>query len=109
MRFGLAKTMARARMDQLKATEEVGYDSATGIPGGSGGNPELDPWRAWAYDLSYEKFFEGFKGYVSAAVFYKDLESYIYNQTDPNHDYSDVLATLAAELLPAGRGAADHR
>ena len=57
VRFGLAKTMARARMDQLKATEEVGYDSATGIPGGSGGNPELEPWRAWAYDLSYEKFF----------------------------------------------------
>jgi len=102
VRFGFAKTMARARMDQLKATMEVGYDSATGKPGGSGGNPELDPWRAWAYDLSYEKFFGGFKGYVSAAVFYKDLESYIYNQTDPNHDYSDVLASLPPGFFAPG-------
>jgi TonB-dependent receptor len=102
VRFGLAKTMARARMDQLKATMEVGYDSATGIPGGSGGNPELDPWRAWAYDLSYEKYFAGFKGYVSAAAFYKDLESYIYNQTDANHDYSDVLASLPPGFFAPG-------
>ena len=102
VRFGLAKTMARARMDQLKATEEIGYDSATGIPGGSGGNPELDPWRAWAYDLSYEKFFAGFKGYVSAAAFYKDLESYIYTQTDSNHDYSDLLASLPPDYFQPG-------
>ena len=46
IRFGLAEEMARPRMDQLKATEESGYDGATGIPGGSGGNPRLDPWRA---------------------------------------------------------------
>ncbi len=46
VRFGLAEEMARPRMDQLKATEESGYDAATGIPGGSGGNPRLDPWRA---------------------------------------------------------------
>jgi TonB-dependent receptor len=102
VRLGLAKTMARARMDQLKATEEVGYDAATGIPGGSGGNPELDPWRAWAYDLSYEKFFSEFKGYVSAAAFYKDLDSYIYNQTDPNHDYSDLLAALPPNYFQPG-------
>jgi TonB-dependent receptor len=102
VRFGLAKTLARPRMDQLKATEEVGYDAATGIPGGSGGNPELDPWRAWAYDLSYEKYFSEFKGYVSAAAFYKDLDSYIYNQTDPNHDYSEVLASLPPNYFQPG-------
>jgi TonB-dependent receptor len=94
--------MARARMDQLKATEEVGYDSATGIPGGSGGNPQLDPWRANALDVSYEKFFADRKGYVSAATFYKDLRSYIYTQVDPNRDYSDVLATLPPGYFAPG-------
>jgi len=102
VRVAVSRQMARARMDQLKATEEVGYDAATGIPGGSGGNPKLDPWRAWAFDLSYEKFFADRKGYVSAATFYKDLTSYIYTQTDPNHDYSEVLATLPPGFFAPG-------
>ncbi len=33
-----------------------------------GGNPLLDPWRATALDLSYEKYF-GEKAYVAAAIF----------------------------------------
>lgn len=102
VRVGVSRQMARARMDQLKATEEVGYDSATGIPGGSGGNPQLDPWRANALDVSYEKFFADRKGYVSAATFYKDLRSYIYTQVDPNRDYSDVLATLPPGFFAPG-------
>ena len=92
IRIGIAKELARARMDQLKATQESGYDAATGIPGGSGGNPKLDPWRAWALDLSYERYFDDNKAYVSAAAFYKDLKSYIYDQTDPNYDFSSLLA-----------------
>lgn len=102
VRLGLSEQMARARMDQLKATTEVGYNQSDGIPGGSAGNPELDPWRAWAYDISYEKYFADYKGYVSAAAFYKDLESYIYAQTDANYDYSDLLATLPPGYFPPG-------
>ncbi|MBF0665342.1 MAG: TonB-dependent receptor, partial [Brevundimonas sp.] len=39
----------------------------------------LRPWIANAVDLSIEKYF-GRRGYVSLAGFYKDLESYIYDQ-----------------------------
>ena len=60
-------------MDQLKATEESGYDSGTGVPDGTGGNPTLDPWRAYAFDVSYEKYFAERGGYVSVAGFYKDF------------------------------------
>ncbi len=88
IRVGIAREIARARMDQLKASSEVGYNPLDGRPGGSGGNPRLDPWRADAFDLSYEKYFEGSKGYVSIAAFYKDLKSYIYNQTDQSFDFS---------------------
>jgi TonB-dependent receptor len=102
VRFGVAKELARARMDQLKATEESGYNSGTGLPGGSGGNPLLEPWRAWAFDVSFEKYFEEHKGYVSVAAFYKDLESYIYTQTDPNHDYSDLLAATPPSFFQPG-------
>ena len=93
VRIGLARELARPRMDQLKASSEQGI-SPFGVPSGSGGNPKLDPWRADAFDLSYEKYFAGSKGYVSAAVFYKKLKSYIYNQTDQNHNFADFVATL---------------
>jgi iron complex outermembrane recepter protein len=100
-RFGVARELARARMDQLKASSEVGYDRGNGRPGGSGGNPQLDPWRADAFDVSYEKYFGG-SGYVSGAIFYKKLKSYIYNQNDANHDYSEFLATLPPDYFATG-------
>jgi iron complex outermembrane receptor protein len=102
VRVGLAKEMARARMDQLKATEESGYNFFTGEPGGEGGNPELEPWRAWAYDISYEKYFAGGEGYVSAAAFYKDLESYIYTQTTTDYEFDELFAATPDNLFPPG-------
>ena len=87
LRFALAKQVARPRVDQMRSSLEFGVDTATGKPGASGGNPRLDPWRANALDMSYEKYF-GTKAYVAAAVFYKDLTSYIYTQTRDGYDFS---------------------
>ncbi len=101
VRLGLARELARARMDQLKSSSEFSYSSSTGIPGGSGGNPQLDPWRANAFDLSYEKYF-GSNAYLSLAGFYKDLKTYIYNQTDANYDFSAYLATLPPNYFAPG-------
>lgn len=91
LRLALARQVARPRVDQLRASLEFGVDTATGKPGASGGNPELDPWRANAFDISYEKYF-GTKAYVAAAYFYKDLRSYIYTQTNDNFDFSAFVA-----------------
>jgi iron complex outermembrane recepter protein len=98
VRFGLALEQARPRMDQLKATEESGFGSTPNEegkfePGGSGGNPQLDPWEALAFDVSYEKYFYDNKGYTSLAAFYKDLDTYIYNQTTDGYEFSDLCAT----------------
>jgi TonB-dependent receptor len=88
VRFGVGKTLARPKLNELNAALEVGLtQNSTGTPWGNGGNAKLDPWRANAVDLSYEKYF-GNKGYVSAAGFYKDLKSYIYNITVPR-DFSE--------------------
>jgi TonB-dependent receptor len=92
VRFAAARQIARARIDQMRASLEFGVNTATGEPGASGGNPELDPWRANAFDISYEKYFNGTKGYVAAAAFYKDLRSYIYNQTRDGYDFSSFVA-----------------
>jgi iron complex outermembrane receptor protein len=96
VRFAAAKQMARPRMDDMRASLDIGICQTTcgGLTGpvwsGGGGNPKLKPWLANAYDLSYEKYFTtdaGNKGYVSAAYFFKDLQSYIYRQ-DIAWDYS---------------------
>nr|WP_295108491.1 TonB-dependent receptor [uncultured Caulobacter sp.] len=88
LRFAVARTLARPRMDQMRASKTFSYDPAkaanTNINfspwSGSGGNPELEPWRADAYDVSYEKYF-GRQAYISLAAFYKDLKTYVYDQS----------------------------
>ncbi|MGJ4803884.1 TonB-dependent receptor [Luteimonas sp. SDU82] len=90
LRMALAEQVARPRVDELRASLEFGVNTATGEPGGSGGNPELDPWRAYAFDLSYEKYF-GQRAYVSAAFYYKDLRTYIYTEARDGFDFSDLL------------------
>jgi TonB-dependent receptor len=82
----------------MRASFEFGVDTGTGKPGASGGNPRLDPWKANALDISYEKYF-GNKAYVAAAVFYKDLQTYIYTQTQQDYDFSDYVAGY---VPPAG-------
>lgn len=92
LRFALARQMARPRVDQLRSALDFGIDKANGKPGASGGNSQLDPWRANALDVSYEKYF-GSKAYVAAAGFYKDLRSYIYTQGRDNYDFSKFVAS----------------
>ena len=90
VRVALARQVARPRVDQLRSSLDFGVDSATGRPGASGGNPLLDPWRANAFDVSYEKYF-GTKAYVAAAYFYKDLRTYVFN-LNQDYDFSELVA-----------------
>jgi iron complex outermembrane receptor protein len=50
---------------------------------GNAGTPDLKPWLANAFDLSYEWYFSTKaenRGYIAAAYFYKDLKTYLYKQ-----------------------------
>ncbi|MBS0515985.1 MAG: TonB-dependent receptor [Proteobacteria bacterium] len=104
LRFGLAKTMVRGRIDDEKIASSagvspcggnppnaqcatVGNDPTKGTWNGSGGNIFLKPWVAVGTDLSLEKYF-GEASYVSAAVFNKNLLTYIYNQTVENYNFA---------------------
>ncbi len=95
LRFGAARTIARPRMDEMRAFNSAGLakkanDPVTGLPTyqweGSGGNPELKPWVADSLDLSFEKYF-GKRSYIAAAAFGKQLKTYVYNQVT-TIDYS---------------------
>ncbi|WP_434029533.1 TonB-dependent receptor [[Pseudomonas] boreopolis] len=96
LRLGASRQMARPRMDQMAGNAVFSYDQTKQKWTGSGGNPNLKPWLADAYDLSYEKYFAGDKGYFSAAYFFKDLKTYIYSQT-VQYDFSQL--PISAETL----------
>ncbi|MDZ4370607.1 MAG: TonB-dependent receptor, partial [Phenylobacterium sp.] len=91
LRTALARTMARPRMDQMRASRGYGFNPTLNVPGatlnnspwsGGGGNPELKPWIANVADISLERYF-GRSAYVSVAAFYRDLESFVYDQQRP--------------------------
>lgn len=118
VRFGAGKQIARPRLDQMRASTE--YSINTGVSGtsgvttctntetgatitcqwkGSGGNPDLKPFIANAYDLAWEKYWET-KAYVSASLFYKKLKSYVYSQ-DTEYDFTGLDDPSNGKLIPA--------
>jgi iron complex outermembrane receptor protein len=86
-RVGVAKAMARPRMDDMRAGADQPKLTALSIgsnigqwSAGSGGKPDLKPWRANSFDFSLEKYF-GKSSYISGAAFYKKMQTFIYTQT----------------------------
>ena len=86
LRFGLGKTMARPRMDDMRAGADQPVLTAI-LPGSTigtwsangGGKPDLKPWRAKSVDLSGAVFKK--RSYVAVAGFLKKLDSFIYERT----------------------------
>ena len=86
-RLGLGRQLARARLDDMRASINYNYNSSfansTNVNqspwSGNGGNSRLRPWIADAVDVSLEKYF-GREAYVSVAGFYKDLKTYVYRE-----------------------------
>jgi iron complex outermembrane receptor protein len=89
VRVGAAKVMARPNMSDMRSAFGFGFDNGENKFKGGGGNPQLEPFRATALDVSYEKYW-GNKAYFAVAGFYKDLDSYIIQQGTP-FDYAPYI------------------
>lgn len=100
LRLAVSKVMARPTLNDLRASNGFGVDTTKNVYSGGGGNPKLDPFRAKAVDVSYEKYFEK-KGYLAAAVFYKKIDSYIVNLTNTNFDFTPYLGQTNIPLPTA--------
>ena len=93
IRLAASKVLARPRMDDMRAnfTPSFNTNPCSGSPSpcapgatvnpwsATGGNPNLQPWRAKALDVAYE-WYIGKATYISVAGFYKWLDNYIYNR-----------------------------
>ncbi|GAA4103929.1 TonB-dependent receptor [Zhongshania borealis] len=79
VRFSIAKVMARPPQGKLRPGTVINATNRTNVRG-SGGNPMLDPTKATQFDLSWEWYFAE-TGLVSAAGFYKDISTFVYNAT----------------------------
>lgn len=106
VRFGAARTMARARMDQLNAgltlsanfSQLESTDPNRSFFSAGGGNATLKPTISNNVDLSLEHYFGDGVGYVALAGFYKDLQDFINPSDARLFDFSDFVEDF---LTPA--------
>ncbi|MCX9147204.1 TonB-dependent receptor [Erythrobacter sp. WG] len=103
IRLAAAKTVTRARLDQLAANQNLGFSNQvcldsngdqipdTLIPGAfnppqrvcytlGGGNPRLEPYRSTSFDISFEKYFSPGTAIIIAG-FHKELADWVLDQT----------------------------
>ncbi|WOX07072.1 TonB-dependent receptor [Microbulbifer pacificus] len=92
VRFSASDVMARPGLGNLTPGGKIDQFNGTI----SYGNPKLDPFRARAYDVSYEWYFND-DAVFAAAYFYKDIDSFITRQTDSGLSWAET--GLDASLL----------
>ncbi|MXO90374.1 TonB-dependent receptor [Pontixanthobacter aquaemixtae] len=109
IRGGIAKVMARPELGDL--TPGGSIDTFNGPPFNfSLGNPGLDPFRAWTYDISIEWYFQP-EALLALALFQKDISSFFqqadtiettFSQTGLPNSVASPTSPLA-QLLSAGQ------
>lgn len=89
LRFGMSKALSFPDLGNLRYNYSVGLQTRGGPNGGpqvfdrffqSSGNPFLKPMTSNNLDLSLEWYFSD-NGYISGAVFYKDIQNFFSNNT----------------------------
>jgi len=106
LRFGIAQTISRARLDEMNASYSAKYNQQPDEQGNfweiEGGNPELEPKEALGIDLSYENYFSA-EGYFAVALFHKDLQNWIFDGSY-EVDMTGVADPSTGELPPTTTG-----
>lgn len=97
VRVGLAQVVARPPLDELRASKTL----STWAPyTGSGGNPDLKPFKAIQFDLSGEWYFRP-EALVALAYYYKDVDTYI-GWTQTPETYNGTTYAVATPVNGGG-------
>jgi TonB-dependent receptor len=88
VRLSAARTVSRQSLFDLGRGFNANFTRQTrnGVDGfaftsANAGNAELDPFRASQYDLGFEQYI-GREGAIIATVFWKEVDSFVFTQTD---------------------------
>jgi TonB-dependent receptor len=105
VRFAAAKVMGRAPINRFAANATTSIQTVTAsqnpdtgeitlstptakVSGQSKNSPYLRPFYANQYDLSYEYYFKDTEGAFIAALFYKDIQSFIEDIALDPYDFA---------------------
>ncbi|MEZ5938581.1 MAG: TonB-dependent receptor [Hyphomonadaceae bacterium] len=84
VRAAISRALSRPTINEINPGVEVNTDDGDIVRG----NPALDPFTAWQYDLGFEYYFTGDKeGGLTATLFHKDVKNFIAPVT-----YSETTA-----------------
>jgi iron complex outermembrane recepter protein len=117
VRFGAARVVSPTDLYQLgegnsynftRSTTRVQPNGTVGgffFVNGNAGNPNLDPYRASQFNLSYENYFAP-GALVAVAPFYKQVDSFVEIQNIPTFVKDDFGGTTGniTEPVNAGQG-----
>jgi TonB-dependent receptor len=113
VRFGAAKVVAPQDLYSLGLGQSYNFtrganDPVTGnarffFDGGSSGNPNLDPYRASQFILSYENYFAP-GGLASLATFYKQVDNFVETENIATFVKDDFGGTTNNVTLPVNAG-----
>ncbi|QSE96171.1 TonB-dependent receptor [Fulvivirga lutea] len=92
LRFAWTNTIARPNYFQLVPFREVNFEDNELLVG----NPELSPTVSMNFDIMAEHYFKSI-GLLSAGVFYKDIDDFIY--TNQTQDFVDPISGNTFETL----------
>jgi len=96
VRLSAAKVMSRPGYAQLAGAFSL---NDTAVTGAAGGNPELDPFRAWQFNAAAEWYYAP-EALLSVGVFLLDIESYITSTTFKEYH----VTQQTQQRLGAGKG-----
>ena len=82
VRGSIARSLTRPELDKL--SPRLSFDLAD-PPTASSGNPLLDPFTAWNFDLSAEWYISDLSA-VSVALFRKDIDGFVFSSTRSNEE-----------------------
>jgi TonB-dependent receptor len=112
VRVGGARVVSPQNLFQLGLGSSYNFTRGSDGPGGqarfmfangSSGNPELDPYRASQFNVSYENYFtEG--ALLSAGLFYKAVDNFVETQNIPTLVPDDFGGTVGNVTQPVNAG-----
>ncbi|KKO48331.1 TonB-dependent receptor [Arsukibacterium sp. MJ3] len=98
LRFASAKVISRAPINRLASTTSFNISDLGVVTGNSSNSPFLRPFEANQYDLSLEYYFSS--GAIAAALFYKDIKSFIQDDEIPEFDFSTLGFNVPETFIP---------